>query len=71
MVRTIGIVLLVLGLAGLAVGTFEYTRQKKVVDAGPIQIARTATEEVTIPPLVAGGVAAVGLVLTLVGSRRK
>lgn len=69
--RILGIVLLVLGLAGLAVGTFQYTRQKKVVDAGPIQIARTATEEVTIPPLAAGGVAVVGLVLTLVGSRRR
>ena len=40
--RIVGIVLLVLGLAGLAVGTFQYTRQKKVVDAGPVHISRTA-----------------------------
>ena len=71
MLRIIGIVLLVLGLVGLAVGTFQYTRQKKVLDAGPIHIERKATETVTIPPLAAGGVAAVGLVLTLVGSRKK
>jgi hypothetical protein len=71
MLRIVGIVLLVIGLAGLAVGTFQYTRQKKVLDAGPIRIERKATETVTIPPLAAGGVAALGLVLTLVGSRGK
>jgi uncharacterized membrane protein YidH (DUF202 family) len=71
MLRRVGIVLLVVGLIGLAFGTFQYTRQKKVLDAGPIHIERTATETVTIPPLVAGGVAALGLVLTVVGSRKK
>ena len=71
MLRIIGIVLLALGLVGLAVGTFQYTRNKKVLDAGPIHIERKATESVTIPPLAAGGVAALGLVLTLAGSRKK
>jgi len=71
MIRIAGIVLLVAGLIGLAVGTFQYTRTKRVLDAGPIHIERKATERVTIPPLAAGGVAALGLVLTLVGSRRK
>ncbi len=71
MLRIIGFVLLALGLVGLAVGTFQYTRQEKVLDAGPIHIERKATQTVTIPPLAAGGVAAVGLVLTLVGSRKK
>jgi hypothetical protein len=69
--RIVGIVLLVLGLAGLAVGTFQYTRQRKVVDAGPVHISHTATETVTVPPLAAGGVATIGLLLTLAGSRRR
>ncbi len=71
MLRIVGIVLLAVGLLGLAIGTFQYTRQKKVLDAGPIHIERKATETVTIPPLAAGGVVVVGLVLTLVGSRKK
>jgi hypothetical protein len=71
MIRIVGIVLLVIGLVGLAVGTFQYTRQKKVLDAGPIHIERKATETVTIPPLAAGGVAALGLVLTVIAGRRK
>ena len=71
MIRIVGIVLLVIGLVGLALGTFQYTRQKKVLDAGPIHIERKATETVTIPPLAAGGVAALGLVLTVIAGRRK
>ena len=71
MIRIVGIVLLVIGLVGLAVGTFQYTRQKKVLDAGPIHIERKATETVTIPPLAAGGVAALGLALTVIAARRK
>jgi hypothetical protein len=71
MLRILGIVLLAAGLVGLAVGTFQYTRQKKVLDAGPIHIERKTTERVTIPPLAAGGVAALGLVLTVIAARRK
>jgi len=71
MVRIAGIVLLVVGLIGLAVGTFQYSRTKNVIDAGPIRIDRKAKETVTIPPLAAGGVAALGLVLTVIAARRK
>jgi hypothetical protein len=71
MLRIVGIVLLVLGLGGLVVGTFQCTRTKKVLDAGPIQIDRKAKETVTIPPLAAGGTAAIGLALIVVAARRK
>ena len=70
-IRIAGIVLLVVGLIGLAVGTFQYTRTKRVLDAGPIRIDRKAKETVSIPPLAAGGVAALGLALTVIAMRRK
>jgi hypothetical protein len=71
MMRVLGIILLVVGLAGLALGTFEYTRKKRVVDWGPLQVETKQKESVTIPPLAAGGAAAAGLVLILIGSRRR
>ncbi len=71
MLRIAGVVLLVLGLAGLAVGTFQYTRKKNVLDVGPLHVETKQKESVTVPPLAAGGVAALGLVLTLAGGRRK
>jgi hypothetical protein len=68
--RVIGLVLILLGLAGLAFGGFTYARQKETVDLGPIDI--TATEKKTVPiPPVAGAIAvAAGLVLILSDRRR-
>ncbi len=71
MLRTVGIVLLVVGLVGLAVGTFQYTRKRDVLDVGPLHVEAKEKKSVTVPPLAAGGVAALGLVLTLAGSRKK
>jgi hypothetical protein len=71
MLRIVGVVLLVLGLIGLVVGTFQCTRTRRVLDAGPIQIDRKAKETITIPPLAAGGTAAIGLALIVVAARGK
>jgi hypothetical protein len=70
MLRLFGILLLVAGLAGLAVGTFQYTREKDVLKVGSIRVQAKEKETVTIPPLVAGGVAALGLVLVLAGRKK-
>jgi hypothetical protein len=69
MPRIVGPLLLVLGLAGLALGAFQYTRQRTVLDVGPLQLHANTKETVTIPPLVAGGVALVGAALTVAGLR--
>jgi hypothetical protein len=68
--RIIGVLLLVAGLAGLAVGTFQYTRNKDVLKVGPIEVQAKEKETVTIPPLAAGGVAVLGLVLVLAGRKK-
>ena len=70
MLRLIGVLLLVAGIAGLAVGTFQYTQKKNVLDAGPIHVQKTEKETFTVPPLAAGGGTAVGLVLVLAGRKK-
>jgi uncharacterized membrane protein YidH (DUF202 family) len=67
----IGIVLIVLGIAALALGGFSYTDREKVLDIGPIEA--TTEERKTIPiPAVAGGAAVVaGVVLVIAGARSK
>jgi hypothetical protein len=57
--KTIGIVLIVLGLIGLAWGGFTYTTRQKVVDVGPIHATRDKTHTVPVPPI-AGALALVG-----------
>jgi hypothetical protein len=66
--KTIGIVLIVAGLVGLAWGGFTYTTTEKVVDIGPIHATRDKTHNVPLPPVVGGLALAAGVVL-LVASR--
>ena len=69
MTRTVGVILIVLGLLGLAWGGFNYTTREKVVDIGPIHATREETHNVPIPPI-AGAVALVGgIVLLVVGGK--
>jgi hypothetical protein len=67
--KTLGIILIVLGLAGLVWGGFSYTTKEKVADIGPIHATRDKTNTVPIPP-VAGALALVGgIVLVAVGKK--
>jgi hypothetical protein len=67
--KTIGIVLIVLGLFGLAWGGFTYTTREKVVDIGPIHATREKTHDVLLPPL-AGAAALMGGVILLAAGKR-
>jgi len=68
----LGIVLVVIGIVGLAYGGFTYTAKQTTVHVGPLQV--TATEKKTIPiPSVAGGVLVAGGIILLIlggGTRR-
>ena len=50
----VGVVLIVLGLTGLLYGGFSFTRDKKVVDLGPIQVTKQERERFPLPPVVGG-----------------
>jgi uncharacterized membrane protein HdeD (DUF308 family) len=67
--KALGVILIVLGLFGLAWGGFTYTTQEKVIDIGPIHATREKTHNIPLPP-VAGAVALVGgIVLLAVGKK--
>jgi hypothetical protein len=67
--KTFGIVLIVLGLFGLAWGGFTYTTTEKLADIGPIHATRDKTHDVPLPPI-AGAVALIGGVVLLVAGRK-
>ena len=67
--KTLGIILCILGLIGLAWGGFSYTTQEKVVDIGPIHATRGKTHNVPLPPI-AGALALIGGVVLLVAGRK-
>jgi uncharacterized membrane protein YidH (DUF202 family) len=66
--NVIAMVLIVLGLVGLLYGGFTYTREKKVVDIGSVQVTRQQHEKLPISPIV-GVVVLVSGVLLLVTNR--
>ena len=69
MSRTVGIILIVLGLVGLAWGGFTYTTRQRVLDVGPIHATRDKTHVVPLPPI-AGAVALVGGIALLLSRPR-
>jgi len=66
--KAIAMVLIIVGLIGLAYGGVRWTQRDTVVDFGPVEITQNKTRSVPLPP-VAGAVCLVaGLVL--MASRR-
>ena len=64
------IILIVAGVLALAYGGFSYTREKKVVDLGPIEATAKTRETVPIPPLLGGAAIAAGIVMLVMSSRK-
>ena len=67
--RVLGLILIGLGLLGLAWGGFTYTTRQKVVDLGPIHATRDETHSVPLPPS-AGAVAVIGGIVLLVSAKK-
>ena len=66
----IGILLIVLGALALAYQGFNYTKQEKVLDIGPIHATAEEQKHVSIPPLL-GGLALVGGIILVIAGNRK
>ncbi len=69
-IAMIGILLIVLGALALAYQGFNYTKQEKVLDIGPIHATAEEQKHVSIPPLL-GGLALVGGIILVVAGARK
>ena len=65
------IILIVAGILGLAYGGFSYTREKKVIDLGPIEATAKTRETVPIPPLIGGAALAAGIAMLVMSSRKR
>ena len=68
--RTLGTILIILGIALLVWTGFTYTKKEKVIDAGPIQVTADREKTVNWPPYVEGIVLIAGVVI-FVGSKKK
>lgn len=69
--RIAGIILIIVGIIGLAYGGITYTRRRDTVSLGPISATVTQRETLPISPI-AGAIALVaGIGLLIAGGRRR
>jgi hypothetical protein len=68
--KVIGVVLIVLGVIGLAYGGITWTRRDKVIDLGPVEVTSEKRESIPLPPIAGGICLVVGAALLLAGGRR-
>lgn len=66
-----GILLVVLGGLALAYQGFNYTHRENVMDVGPMHVSREDHDQVSIPPILGGLALAGGIVLLVVGAKKK
>lgn len=67
----VGILLIVLGIVGFAVGGVSFTHEKKDADVGPIQLSHKQTTTVPISPILSTVSLIAGACLVAAGVRSK
>jgi hypothetical protein len=69
--RIVGIILLVLGLAGLFTGGFSFTKETTQAQLGPLKLQVQEKESVNIPQWLSLGAIVLGGVLLALSFKRK
>jgi hypothetical protein len=67
----VGILLIIAGALVLAYQGINYTREKKVVDMGPVHVTKESHEHIPLPPILGGLALVGGVVLLVMGTRNK
>ena len=68
--KTIGLVMIILGIVMLLYTSFNYVTTEKVVDIGPVQINKEVNHPVKWSPII-GIILAVGGVVLIVASNKR
>ncbi len=69
--RIAGIVLIVLGLAGFFTGGFSFTKDTTQAKLGPIELSVKEKESVNIPQWLSIGAVVAGVLVLVVGARKR
>ena len=67
--QVIGMLLIVVGVVSLLLGQISWTREKTVLDIGPLEAKTQERKTVPIPPIAGGLVLAAGVILLLLRPR--
>ena len=67
----IGLILIVIGIIGFAVGGFSFTHEHQDAKIGPLDIEHKQTSTVPIPPILSGIALVGGIALVIAGLRSR
>ena len=70
-VTLVGVLLIVLGIVGLAYPRIRYTTREKVVDLGPIEATKETKKSIPVPPILGGLSLASGIVLLIASKKSR
>ena len=70
-IRIVGIILIALGVAAVSLGGFSFTRESEKAHIGPLKLTVQEKHEVGIPMWLGLGTAIAGVVLVVVGGRKR
>jgi hypothetical protein len=71
MARVLGMILVVLGIVALLWGGISWTREKTVLDLGPIEAKTETHERIPLPPVMGAVALVAGVILLVVPARRR
>jgi hypothetical protein len=66
----IGVVLIVIGMIGLAYQGITYTSREKILDVGPIEATAEKQKTIPVPPIIGGVALAGGLLMVFAGAKK-
>jgi len=67
--RTVGIILIIVGVVMLIWTGFTYTKKEKIIDAGPLEISAEKEKSVNWPPYI-GGILLVGGIIVFATAKK-
>ncbi len=70
-IMLIGLILIVLGVLAVAYQGIHYTTREEVIKIGPIEATKETKKTIPLPPLLGGLALAGGIVLVIVGARKR
>jgi uncharacterized membrane protein YidH (DUF202 family) len=68
--KMVGIILIVIGVAALALQGINYTTKEKIIDLGPVEASAENEHRIPLPPILGGVALAGGVVLMIAGARK-
>jgi hypothetical protein len=68
-IKILAIVLIVVGILGLAYEGITYTRREKVLEVGPITATKETKKTIPVSPILGGAALVCGVVLLIAGGR--